>query len=130
MAQTFTIPSTAVPIGETTFGPFAVPAGVSTIALHFNPRTLFNNTGGFQLLAQLWIDVSLDGGVTWSSPKPSTPGAYGTGIFSDPTFVESRTGSTTDIVSTWSPLPSPCTLRARAVAVVAFTFAGASLVVA
>lgn len=129
MATTFTVPTTPLSIGETPFGPFSVPSGVAGIELHFPPRGLFNNTGGFQFLSQLWIDVSLDGGTTWSSPTPSTPGAFGTGIFSDPTFVDGKTGSTTDVVSRWTPIPSPCQIRLRAVTVVPFSLAGASIVV-
>lgn len=128
MPQTFNIPTTVLSLGETPFGPFSVPANVAEIALHFNPTLLLNVGGGFQFLAQLWVDSSLDGGVTWSSPTLSTPGAFGTGFFSDPLFLDSKTGLP-DCVSRWNPIPSPCLLRARVVTVVAFTLLGASLVV-
>lgn len=125
---TINIPLTVLALGETEFGPFSVPANVATIALHFDPTLLLNVSGLFEFLAQLWIDVSLDGGVTWSSPTPATPGAYGTGFFSQPGFLDSKTGLP-DCVSRWSPLPSPCTLRARVETVVPFTLLGAFLVV-
>lgn len=121
MAATFPIPSTPLPLGESTFGPFSVPAGVSGFELRFNPRVLPDSSG--HVLTEIVFDFSIDGGATTISPSPST------GIFGDPAFVDIKTGSTTVCVSRFSPVPSPSQLTVRARTVTAFTLSGASVFV-
>lgn len=89
--------------------------------LRFNPRVLPDSAG--QVLTEIVFDYSIDGGATTIKPSPST------GIFGDPAFVDSKTGSTTVCVSRFSPVPSPSQLTVRAKTVTAFTLAGASVVV-
>lgn len=120
MSQTFNIPNTPLPVGDTVFGPFTVNAGVSSIELHFPPR-LQPNSGG-AVLSQLWIAISLDGGVTWQERWA------GTGFWGDPTFTDSKTGGT-DAVTKFNPFPSPSLVRLTAATLTAFTLTGASIVV-
>lgn len=123
MAQTFNIPNTGLVVGSQTFGPFAVVAGVSKVEFHTNPRVLFNNTGGFQLLSDMWIDIATDpGGADWRQ-------MFGTGIFSDPNFTDGKTGSTSDCFTRFAVIPSPCQLRIRTDSKVAYTLTGAFIVV-
>lgn len=116
---TFSIPSTPLAVGEQIFGPFTIPAGINGIELHFNPRLLPDSAGA--VLSQMWFDISPDGiapYVQWA----------GTGFWGDPTFVDGKTGSTTDAVSRFSPVPSPSHVKVRTDTVTAFTLTGASVV--
>lgn len=108
--QTVTVPDTAIPIGDTVFGPFTVPAGVVSIELMQNTSRL-PDTGS--ILAEAVIMISPDGVAPYTD--------YGsTGVIGgvQPVTPHNPTGT---LNTTFTPFPSPSKVKIRCHAFVAFT---------
>lgn len=115
--QTFTVPDTPIPIGDTVFGPFTVPSGVVELSLH-SVRTRLPDTGS--LLAEMALWMSIDSGVTYTF--------FGSCGIIGGSAINPRTGSA-DLDTRFKPVPSPSLVQVRCHAFIAFTLTDLTVIV-
>lgn len=119
MATTFTLPDTAIPIGDTVFGPFTVPSGVIAITLQQATARL-PDTGS--ILAEAQIETSPDGIVPFTFY--ASTGIIG-GVI--PVTFKNPTGTLNTRFEPW-PYATASKVRIRCHAYVAFTLTDLQIV--
>jgi hypothetical protein len=112
--QSFNIPTTAIPLGPSTFGPFAVPAGVNEVAFNVPVAGLVIGT----FYADYRLEASVDGGATWRFVGAA-------GVMGSNT-VSPKTG-TTDEYTRFGPMPAGGLVRLVLTCLVAFTLTNARI---